>query len=597
MALVGAVALVLIAGTVRATGPEHIRSSWDQADTASTRAITWNTDSMATPSKVEYGPTSAYGMEAEGAAFQANGAIGAVHEAILAGLEPSTTYHYRVGGPGAWSADQSFTTGPPDGCAPFRFVALGDNRSDDETGASLHWAPILSEAHDKGPAFVLNTGDLVKSGEEAGQWKHYLDSTPGTVASIPMMPSLGNHDDDKVEGDGASYNQLFTLPRNDVTGSEDYYYFVYGDAVFAAISSVTFTGGTSTFEEQAAWLDKVFTENPKTWKFVWFHHPIYTGGVLDQLLDISHPPNEKGQNGALTPIFDKHHVDVVFNGHNHFYQRFEPMCCGGDSKEGVPTGDPATGTTYIVTGGAGALTYDLSLLGIDLCLFLNDETGAVACDGRHHYVSVDIDGGSLHGQVWTTSSQLLGASPANIELIDEFFIDKAGPDCTDPVEPEPEPEPEPEGEPEGEPGSEPTEEPEGEPTEEPEGEPSEEPEGGPGTEPNEEPGTEPNEEPGTEPGTEAGGEPGTEPAGGPDAQPAAGPSTGGGTGAGTADVVDADVATAGSGSGKKSKGGCATATRDGDDLRGLLWLISAALGWLLIRRRASIAKGHGTHLG
>lgn len=430
-------ALVTFAAPVAgASAPKFVRVSWSDSDTARTAAVTWNTDSLGDPSTIEYGLTTAYGQVAEGKAFQANGSIGVIHEVSLAGLTPSTTYHYRVGGPGQWSPPATFRTGPVDGCEPMRFVALGDNRSDDDKGASPHWNSILSEALAHEPAFVLNTGDLVRDGAEDAQWLHFLESTSAGVAHTPLMPSIGNHDDDKVEGDAATYNQLFTLPRNAVSGSEDYYFFVHGDAVFAAISSVTFTGGQTKFAEQAAWLDKVFTDYPKKWKFVWFHHPPYTGSIdIFGLTELGHPSNELGQNAALVPIFDKHHVDVVFNGHNHFYQRFAPMCCGGGSKDGNPTGDPETGTTYVVTGGAGALTYDLSIINLDLCPLLNLKKGAVACSGLHHFVTVDIDGLDLVARVYSTESQLLGKDPKNSKLIDEFEIHKSGPapNCDPPV--------------------------------------------------------------------------------------------------------------------------------------------------------------------
>lgn len=439
----GALVFLLLGSPSWASAPEFVRVSFDDPDTAHQVVVTWNTDSLSDPTYVEYGPTTAYGTEVEGAAFQANGALGVIHEVTIDGLEALSEMHYRVGGPGGWSSDATFRTGPENGCVPFRFVALGDNRGDTGSAPSKHWNPILTEALSHDPAFVINTGDLVKDGDDDQQWHQYLEATGSGVAKVPLMPSMGNHDDDKVEGDAASYNQLFSLPRNDVTGSEDYYYFVYGDAIFVAISTVNFTGGVTNFAEQAAWLDGVLTANPVTWKFVYFHHPIYTGFFdLFGLADLAHPPNEKGQNAAFVPVFDAHHVDIVFNGHNHFYQRFEPMCCGGGADEGVVTGDTATGTTYIITGGAGALTYDLSILGIDVMDLICNVAASVQCDGRHHYVLVDIDGLDLHAQVFTTSSQLTSNQPGNVELIDEFSIHKSGPelDCS-PPDPDPGPEP------------------------------------------------------------------------------------------------------------------------------------------------------------
>lgn len=426
---IGVFMVVAMWSATALAAPDHVRVSWDKEDTAHTMAVTWTTQSLGDASIVDYGLDTSYGDQATGSNFQANGALGVIHSVSISELEPSTLYHYRVGGPGAWSGDYTFQTGPVDGCSVFRFIALGDNRGDTGSAPSSHWNPILTEALAHGPSFVLNTGDLVKDGDDDAQWEQFLEASGDGIAHTPLMPSLGNHDDDKIDGDGASYNQLFTLPRNTNSGSEDYYYFRYGDALFVALSTATFMGGVTQFAEQAKWLDELFTNEPATWRFVYFHHPPYSGTVdlfgID-VGDIAHPPNELGQNSALVPIFDKHHVDIVFNGHNHFYQRFEPMCCGGGGDEGVPTGDPSTGTMYMITGGAGALTYDLSFLGIDIMDLLCGVTGSVHCDGRHHYVMLEVDGLDLTAKVYTTASQLLGADADNIELIDEFTIHKEG---------------------------------------------------------------------------------------------------------------------------------------------------------------------------
>jgi len=71
--------------------------------------IQWLTDELAR-SRIEYGPTSAYGTE------RADADLDTQHEFTLTGLQPNTTYHYRVFGFDMWgntavSADQVFTTG------------------------------------------------------------------------------------------------------------------------------------------------------------------------------------------------------------------------------------------------------------------------------------------------------------------------------------------------------------------------------------------------------------------------------------------------------------------------------------------------------
>lgn len=446
-AAVVAIAFIVVALPAVALGstetPRNVRLSWTSTDTARTMTIAWDTY-YERGSTVHYGLDTSYGSVATGDTYSIAAGPGWMHEVTLEDLEPDTVYHYRVGdpmaGPTGWSEDLTFRTGPEyDGCTPFSFVALGDNRSDDESGASPHWSPILGESLEHDPGFVVNTGDLVKSGDEADQWTQFLSESADHTAVVPLLPSLGNHDDDHVQGDGALYNQVFALPRNDVTQTEDYYYVLYGNAIVVSLSSQTYTGGETSMADQAAWLDRVLTENPRPWKIVFFHHPPYTGIVdIFGWVDLNHPPNEKDQNAALVPIFDKHHVDIVFNGHNHFYERFEPMIGGENPEEGSPVEDYSEGTVYVVTGGAGALTYDIELYMAVLC---GVTPGSAVCSGRHHYVLIDIDGNKLTYTALSTAQQILGSNPGNVEVLDSFEIvkDDVVIDCTPPP-PEPSPE-------------------------------------------------------------------------------------------------------------------------------------------------------------
>jgi len=88
--------------------PPVITSGPSVSEVADTYAvITWTTDELST-SIVQYGTTTAYGLFAVGPG-------GVTHSVKLAGLSPSTTYHYRVGSRDAsgnmtWSDDMTFTT-------------------------------------------------------------------------------------------------------------------------------------------------------------------------------------------------------------------------------------------------------------------------------------------------------------------------------------------------------------------------------------------------------------------------------------------------------------------------------------------------------
>ena len=414
-------ALLLGAASLVAA-PRNVRLGFSDSDATNHMTVLWNTDTAGEPSFVQLGKGSSYPLEFEGIEFPSKGVIGIVHEVVLTDLEPDEEYHYRVGGEGGWSQDYTFRTLPVDPCAPLRLVFLGDGRSDGDEGSSPRWPPILGEALEGQPHVVLHSGDIVHDGDVAPQWRHHLDAT-GAQAGTPILYTLGNHDDDNVEGDDAMYNQVFAHPRNSVSDTEDYWYITFGDVVVVSLSTQTFKGGTSPFQEQADWLDQVLTETNKKWKFIYFHHPLFTASLDIGFADVGHPPNEAGQNPAFLPIIDKHHVDFVFYGHNHFYQRFKPMRGGSDLEKGEVVGGPEEGTYHVVTGGGGAFTY---VVGMALMCGLTN--GSDVCNGNHHFVEIDITGNDLTYRARQTKTQLVGTSDSNAQLIEEIVYTKAGVD-------------------------------------------------------------------------------------------------------------------------------------------------------------------------
>ncbi len=426
--------LLLASAVAAASPPRWIHLSFAGHDAPRTAGVTWHTDGTDDPTQVQYGVAPLWDQFATGTVTMGPQPLGAIHEVVLKDLQPGVEYRYRVGGEGSWSQEFRFRTPPDDLCTPYSFGILGDNRSDDDSGPSPRWFPIITELLQEDPLFVLNSGDIVHNGDQAKQWANWLEASDQTLAVVPHMPTLGNHDDGPEDGDGAHYNRLFNLPRNDVTGTEDYYFFATGNAIFVSLSTQTF----KDFAAQAAWLDRVLTENPRLWKFVFFHHPTYTSHSLLGLLDISHEPNEQGQNPHYTAVFDKHHVDFVFYGHNHFYERFEAMRGNGDEEEGIPVGDPAKGTQYVVTGGAGALAYNIAV-----GLFCGSAQGSRKCSGNHHFLTIELAGNRLSYRARSTAQQLLAYNASNSKDIEVFSYTKEWPGGKDPcletpIEPVPE---------------------------------------------------------------------------------------------------------------------------------------------------------------
>jgi hypothetical protein len=110
---------------------------------------------------------------------------------------------------------------------------------------------------------------------------------------------------------------------------------------------------------QTAWLDATLgalrADAAIDWIVVGFHHCAYCTNAVHA--------SDGGVRDAWEPIFDRHEVDVVVNGHNHCYERAHPLRGGAvvDEVAAGGTWQSASGTTYITAGGGGQTGYPSSL--------------------------------------------------------------------------------------------------------------------------------------------------------------------------------------------------------------------------------------------
>lgn len=139
--------------------------------------ISWSTDQPST-SRVEYGPTSAYG-----AASPENAALTTSHSVMLTGLTPGTAYHFRVHsandcGHDAASPDAVFTT-PSDTTAPITVIASGpaDNGKACDANVTFCW-----KGRDDGTpsAALLYSWKL-----DGGAWSAFSAQTCHTFIALP----------------------------------------------------------------------------------------------------------------------------------------------------------------------------------------------------------------------------------------------------------------------------------------------------------------------------------------------------------------------------------------------------------------------------
>jgi 3',5'-cyclic AMP phosphodiesterase CpdA len=290
----------------------------------------------------------------------------------LDNLLPGTTYCYVVGHQGYDPTTSgrlgevaTFRTAPtPSSTSAFSFTAFGDQ------GVGYNAVATNSLVADLAPQFHLAMGDLsyALEGEgghpgedayDARKWDSFFAQNEPIAAEVPWMVALGNHE---MEGwyDYHGYGGArarFTMPDNAWDGSTGIYSWRYqnvglvsldgNDICYNSPSNLDYTEG-----KQLAWLKAQlarFRGDP-TIDFIvaYCHQCTYSTSSSNGA--------ELGAQQKWAPLFDQYQVDLVLNGHNHVYERTDPIRAGKAGKKAAiqSTVDPVKdGTTYITAGGGG----------------------------------------------------------------------------------------------------------------------------------------------------------------------------------------------------------------------------------------------------
>lgn len=385
--------------------PDRVVLTW-RDNPARTQAVTWRTDTTVTRAVAEIAPANESGRElkaqsvlAETTSLVSNLGPAHYHSVAFSNLTPDTLYAYRVGDGVNWSEWHHFRTAHAEP-RPFSFIYFGDAQNEIKT----HWSRVFREAFREAPraAFTLHAGDLVSEGNNDEQWGEWFGVPAWVNATIPVVPSPGNHEYRKLdEKDEKAPRTLsrhwrpqFALPENGPSGIEELresaYYIDYQGARIVSLNS------NEKQQEQGEWLRAILKDNPQRWTIVTFHHPVFS-------------PAKNRDNAALReawkPIFDEYRVDLVLTGHDHTYAR-----SGDVSGRGVPVGtvnvkkgyqqayDPAIGTVYVVSV-SGPKMYDIT--GGEWAVRLAEDTQL--------FQVITVDGDELRFEARTAVNRLYDA--------------------------------------------------------------------------------------------------------------------------------------------------------------------------------------------
>lgn len=298
-----------------------------------------------------------------------------IHEIVLSGLEVGARYTYRAGWGSTRLLATHFKTAPPPGTEDWRMVVYGDNRSNPDTHSRN-----VERIRELDPAIILNSGDLVARGSQYEQWKpQYFDPLRGVSGNIPVFPCLGNH-----EQNAKHYYDYHLLPDDN---DEVFYSFDYANAHIIALNSNSADAPFELGSAQTQWLiEDLEKHKDATWKFVFFHHPLFR----------AHPTRGvTPQRWVWQRVFEEHGVDMVINGHDHYYMRSYAI--------GDYTGEPKLGIYHLISGGGGAGIYPMV-----------PKIHAGFRREVHHVTAIDIQGDRLIGR----------AVDIDGNVFDSFVVDK-----------------------------------------------------------------------------------------------------------------------------------------------------------------------------
>jgi hypothetical protein len=231
-----------------------------------------------------------------------------------------------------------------------KFAAIGDNGTGDRPQYEI--AQQMTNAHATFPFdLVIMLGDNLYGGQRPADFVRKFEQPYAALlsAGVRFRASLGNHD----RPENISYK-----PFN--MNGQRYYTYANRNVRFFALDS------TQLDSRQLAWIDASLRDAREDWKICYFHHPLYSnarrhGSSVDLRV-------------LLEPIFIRYGVNVVFQGHDHVYERLNPQ----------------KGIYYFVSGSAGQLRKGN--------IRRSDETAAFF-DQDQSFMLVEIAGSDLYFQV------------------------------------------------------------------------------------------------------------------------------------------------------------------------------------------------------
>lgn len=209
---------------------------------------------------------------------------------------------------------------------PVVLLAAGDIASDGPGAART--AAIVA----KTPGMIAALGDLAYPDGGQREFDAYWQPTWGPFKNR-IRPAVGNHEY-HTPGAGAYFDYFGLLAGHREQG---WYAYDMGSAWRAIVlnSNAHEVGGCDPSSPQYRWLSRELTQHARKNVVAYWHHPVFSSGA-------------HGDAPWMRPIWSllvERGADVVLAGHDHGYERFEPMDGAGlrDDRRGLRSWVVGTG--------------------------------------------------------------------------------------------------------------------------------------------------------------------------------------------------------------------------------------------------------------
>jgi 3',5'-cyclic AMP phosphodiesterase CpdA len=251
-----------------------------------------------------------------------------------------------------------------------RFAVIGDAGRGDQ--AQYDTARQMIDWRTRFPFdFVLMLGDNIYPPHTPDDYRRKFEVPYGPLlkAGVTFHAAIGNHDND-----GQVNYARFSM------GGKRYYTFRRSEARLAGLAGAGvrfFVLDSRSFDPvQRAWLESELSASGTAWKICYMHHPLYTSG--------RYRGGARALRIDLEPLLVAKDVDVVFSGHEHFYERIHPQ----------------RGISYFISGSAGALR---------LRDIRPSPLTAAGYDLDCHFMLIEVSGDELYFQAIARDGQTIDA--------------------------------------------------------------------------------------------------------------------------------------------------------------------------------------------